>query len=62
MRCFKLPSPKVTLEASMICKLKKEDFLSNNVNTEAFIKLLGMTLERGGHILYYCEGDADWKK
>ncbi len=43
----------------MVCRLKREEFLSNASNKETFIKLLGLTLETEGHTVHYATGDAD---
>ena len=59
MRRNKLPGPTVNLEHDMTCKLKKEDFLSNEKNKESFLKLLGQNLENSGHTVYHSSGDAD---
>ncbi len=59
MRRVKIPGPQVTFDSSMVCKLKREDFLSNVENKENFIKMLGENLEKAGHIILYAEGDAD---
>ncbi len=59
MRRSKVPGPTVKLECNMVCKLSREEFLSNTSNKETFIKLLGLTLEMDGHTVHYSTGDAD---
>ena len=59
MRRNKIRGPIVNLEQDMTCKLKKEDFLSNEKNKEKFLQLMGRKLESAGHVVYYSSGDAD---
>ena len=44
----------------MICTLKKEDFLSNDINKQNFIDMLGKSLEEAGHEIQYEPSDADF--
>ena len=46
-------------EHGLICKLKKDEFLSNEENKQRFINLLSQKLESRGLIIAHSVGDAD---
>jgi 5'-3' exonuclease len=51
--------PTVDFTSDMVMKSKKEDFLSNTVNKQRFIDLLGERLEQAGCETHHATGDAD---
>ena len=51
--------PDIVVKAKTQVNCKQTDFLSNNSNKTAFIKLLSSRLRSSGHTVEVCEGDAD---
>ncbi|EDO31506.1 predicted protein [Nematostella vectensis] len=51
--------PPVLFDHDMVVNLKKDEFLSNKVNKQAFINLLSLNLVDAGYSTLHAEGDAD---
>ena len=51
--------PTVNFSLNMVLNCKKEEFLSNNVNKQRFINLLGIRLKADGCTVDNAKGDAD---
>ena len=51
--------PAVLFDPDMLVTLKKDEFLSNQVNKQKFINLLSENLEHAGYSTRHAKGDAD---
>ena len=51
--------PSANCDSDMVLKLKKDVFLSNTVNKQQLIKLLGEKLQLSGCNIIHAPGDAD---
>lgn len=59
MRRTAVCGPTVNVEEDMLIQSKKELFLSNESNKQAFINLLGTMLQQAGNTALHSPGDAD---
>lgn len=51
--------PRVRCTPEMVCSARKENFLANEKNKEAFLQCLGDALEKAGCQVSHAEGDVD---